>query len=82
MRLRIAREKLKRGNFVTHNASPNKIHTSLIHVLRKVIEKLSLIKTHYITRISGQFVIHVVVIPIRFDFGVCPKYGEIYGRQR
>jgi hypothetical protein len=50
MQFRIAREKLKkRENFVTHDVSANKIHTSLISVLREVIEQIVIDKNnlHY-----------------------------------
>ena len=49
MQFRIAREKLKRENFVTFDVSANKTHTSLIQVLRKVIEQIFIDKNteHY-----------------------------------
>ena len=49
MQFRIARENLKREDIVTHNLSANKIHTSLIQILRKVIEQIVIDKNviHY-----------------------------------
>jgi hypothetical protein len=82
MQFRIAREKLKRANFVTHDMSANKIHTSLIHVLRKVIEQIIIDKNtiHF----SNFGAIHNTCSGDTHTswFRNFSKYGDLHGRQR